>query len=50
MKFDTVIKGGTLVSAAETITADIGITGGRIAALGLGLPMDGGEVISAKQP
>jgi dihydropyrimidinase len=47
VKFDTVIKGGTLVGSAETISADVGITGGRIAAIGLGLPVDGAEVVSA---
>lgn len=35
--YDLVITGGTVVTAADTYTADIGITGGRIAALGLGL-------------
>ena len=47
MKFDTLIKGGTLVGAAETVTADIGISGERIAALGVDLPTDGAEVVSA---
>src|SRR3989454_4997237 len=47
MKFDTVIKGGTLVGAAETVSADVGISGERIAALGVDLPTDGAEVISA---
>ena len=37
MEFDTVILGGTLVTAAETFAADIGIRGERIAAIGRGL-------------
>ncbi|CAM3194572.1 dihydropyrimidinase [Paracoccus nototheniae] len=43
--FDTVIHGGTLVTASDTFRADIGITGGRIAALGAGL--DGHRRIDA---
>jgi dihydropyrimidinase len=34
---DLVIRGGTLVTAAETFQADMGIEGGRIVALGHGL-------------
>jgi dihydropyrimidinase len=34
---DLVIRGGTLVTAAETFQADVGIKGGRIVALGHGL-------------
>ena len=34
MKLDLIIKGGRLVSAAETIHADLGIRGERIAAIG----------------
>jgi dihydropyrimidinase len=37
MEFDLVIKGGTIVTAAETARADIGIIGERIAAIGSGL-------------
>ncbi|MBL8589956.1 MAG: dihydropyrimidinase [Methylobacteriaceae bacterium] len=33
MNFDTIIKGGTIVTAADTFSADIGIRDGRIAAL-----------------
>ena len=36
MSFDLVIKGGTCVTASEMFEADIGITNGRIAALGEG--------------
>ena len=34
---ELVIKGGTVVTAADTFAADIGIAGGRIAAVGIGL-------------
>jgi len=37
MTFDLVIAGGTLVTAAETIRADVGVIGDTIAALGHGL-------------
>jgi dihydropyrimidinase len=33
-KFDTVIRGGTVVTADSTMRCDVGISGGRIAALG----------------
>jgi dihydropyrimidinase len=45
VSFDLVIRGGTLVTAAETLRADLGIAGGRIAALGQALR--GVEVIDA---
>ena len=41
MEFDTVIHGGTLVTASETSKGDIGIRNGRIVALAESLP--GGE-------
>ena len=44
-QFDTVIRGGTVVTAADTFVADIGITNGVIAAVGLSL--DGAKVIDA---
>ncbi|MCQ4162353.1 dihydropyrimidinase [Roseomonas sp. GC11] len=46
-EFDLVVRGGTLASAAEVFEADIGIRGGRIAALGHGLGR-GAEEVSAK--
>ena len=46
MPFDTVIGGGTCVTALESFRADIGIRNGRIAALGQGL--HGREVIDAR--
>ena len=33
MRFDTIIKNGTIVTAAETTTADVGISGGKISAI-----------------
>lgn len=37
MSFDTVIRGGTVVTAGDTFQADVGIIGETIAAIGLGL-------------
>ncbi|MGH2521444.1 MAG: dihydropyrimidinase [Anaerolineales bacterium] len=37
MAYDLVIKNGTLITAHETSTADVGIVGERIAAIGAGL-------------
>lgn len=42
-----IIRGGTLVTAAETFTADILIDGERIVAIGQGLPAEDAEVIDA---
>ena len=36
-KFDTIIKNGLVVTASETIEADVGIKDGRIVDLGLNL-------------
>ncbi|MGQ9849475.1 MAG: dihydropyrimidinase [Aggregatilineaceae bacterium] len=46
MTFDLVVQGGTLVTAAETVQADLGIQGRRIAALGHGL--NGARVFDAR--
>lgn len=43
----TVIAGGTIVTAASTYEADVLINGGRIALLGEGLPTEGSEVVDA---
>src|SRR5881628_1053973 len=48
MKFDRVIKGGNVVTPAGTFVGDVGITGGKIAALGLDLPADKSQVVDAK--
>jgi len=37
MAFDTIVRGGTVATASDTFACDIGISGGRIAALGLDL-------------
>ena len=36
-QFDTVIRHGTLATASDVFAADLGVTGGRIAAIGTGL-------------
>lgn len=46
--FDTVIKGGNVVTPAGSFTGDIGISGERIAALGEQLDTTGARVIDAK--
>ena len=43
--FDLVVRGGTVVTASEQARADVGIIGGRIAALGTGL--QGAQVLDA---
>lgn len=46
MTYDTVIRGGTVVTAADSFRCDVGIRDGRIAALAEGLG-DASEVIDA---
>ena len=46
MRFDTVIRNGTLVTASDTFVCDVGIKNGRIAALATGLT-DADDVIDA---
>jgi dihydropyrimidinase len=41
MRFDTVIKNGTVVTATDTYAGDIGITNGRITAIAQSLPVEG---------
>src|ERR1700733_3958696 len=49
MRFDTVIRNGTIVTATDTYVADIGIAGERIAAIGAGLPVENAQkVIDAR--
>jgi dihydropyrimidinase len=43
MRFDTVIRNGTVVTAADTYASDIGISGGRITAIAQDLPIDGAK-------
>jgi dihydropyrimidinase len=48
MRFDTVIRNGTIVTASDTYVADVGITKGTIAAIGTNLPIENaGKVIEA---
>ena len=48
MRFDTVIKNGTVVTATDTYKGDVGIAGGRIAAIAESLPAENaGKVIDA---
>jgi len=44
MSHDLVVRGGTVVTAADVIAADLGIRGGRIATIGQGLPPAGQEI------
>ena len=48
MRFDTVIRNGTVVTATDTCVSDIGIDGGRITAIAQALPVENaGKVIDA---
>ena len=46
MQFDTIIRGGTIATAADTFACDIGIRGERITALGDNLG-EAGEIVDA---
>ncbi|MDQ4081043.1 MAG: amidohydrolase family protein, partial [Gemmatimonadota bacterium] len=48
MRFDKVIKGGSVVTPAGTFVGDIGISGEKIAALGTSLDAEGAQVIDAR--
>ena len=48
MGFDTIIKNGSVVTAIDTYTADLGITDGKVAAIGKDLPVqNAGKVLDA---
>src|SRR5271170_1348275 len=48
MRFDTVIRNGTVVTATDTYASDVGILDGRIAAIAAGLPIENaGKVMDA---
>ena len=50
MRFDTLIRGGTIVTATDTYVSDVGIVGGKISVIGLNLPAeDAGKVIEARE-
>jgi dihydropyrimidinase len=40
MRFDTLIRGGTIVTATDTYVGDVGIVGGKISVIGLNLPVE----------
>jgi dihydropyrimidinase len=44
MEFECVIRGGTLATASATFAADIGVSGGKIAMIGSGLPSGKQEI------
>ena len=49
MRFDTLIRGGTVVTATDTYLSDVGIVGEKISVIGLNLPAEGaGKVIEAR--
>jgi dihydropyrimidinase len=49
MRFDTVIKNGTVVTATDTFAADVGIAGDQIAAIAAQLPVENAtRVLDAK--
>ena len=49
MRFDTLIRGGTVVTATDTSVSDVGIVGGKISVIGSNLPAEGaGKVIDAR--
>src|SRR6185369_4777690 len=45
MGFDTIITGGTVVTAADTSQADVAISGGRVVALGSSLPRENATLL-----
>src|SRR5215207_3944564 len=47
MTFDTIIRGGTVATASDTFQCDVGIGGGRIAALGENLG-DATDIVDAR--
>jgi dihydropyrimidinase len=48
-RFDLVVRGGTLViPGVGTVAADVGVSGGRIAAIGDGLAGPAGDVLDAR--
>jgi dihydropyrimidinase len=49
MRFDTVIRNGTIVTATDTYLSDVGISNGKISVIGLDLPVESaGKLIEAR--
>ena len=49
MRFDTVIRNGTIVTATDTYASDVGIADGKISVIGANLPTENaGKVIDAR--
>jgi dihydropyrimidinase len=48
MRFDTVVRNGTIVTATDTYASDIGIENGKITAIAQSLPAENsGKIIDA---
>src|SRR3984957_4079807 len=48
MRFDTIIRNGTIVTASDTYTADIGVNGDKVSAIATQLPSEtAGRVMDA---
>src|ERR1700730_9766880 len=48
MRFDTIIRNGTIVTATDTYAGEVGITNGMIAAIGKDLPIENaGKLLDA---
>jgi len=45
MRFDTVIRNGTVVTAIDTYASDVGIVDARIAAIGRDLPRENADKV-----
>ncbi|MGA7855524.1 MAG: dihydropyrimidinase [Candidatus Acidiferrales bacterium] len=45
MRFDTVIRNGTIVTATDAYLSDVGIVNGKISVIGLDLPVEGAQKI-----
>ena len=50
MRFDTVIRNGTIVTATDTYAGDIGITNGQITAIGQALPIENAGKVDRRRP
>src|SRR5271169_6426613 len=43
MRFDTVIRNGTIVTATDTYAADVGIVQGKVSTIGASLPVENAQ-------